>query len=192
TAQFHTYRMEVVAGGSVTVFYDDVPTLVGHTYLNDIEHISLPSVIWGEVSFAAYGSSDWLYVRHNAHATGCQPPACSGGVPGLVSWWPGDGNAMDLVRTNNGTLQNTAEFNAGFVGQAFDLNGSSDYVEIPDDSTLTPPSMTVTAWVDPATVSADGNGRVILSKYNSNNPSVNGVSWVLLMENTGILEFYVS
>ena len=45
-------------------------------------------------------------------------PVCA--VPfGLVSWWPGDGNANDVVSGNNGALQNGASFGAGEVGQAF-------------------------------------------------------------------------
>src|SRR5207245_1589335 len=41
-------------------------------------------------------------------------PVCA--VPfGLVSWWPGDGNANDVVDGNNGTLLNGAAFGAGEV-----------------------------------------------------------------------------
>src|SRR5438093_11150544 len=48
-----------------------------------------------------------------------QPPS------GLVSWWPGDGNANDIIGGNNGTLQNGATFAAGMVGQAFSFDGTS-------------------------------------------------------------------
>jgi hypothetical protein len=41
-----------------------------------------------------------------------QPPS------GLVSWWPGDGNAEDIVDGNDGVLQNGATFADGKVGQA--------------------------------------------------------------------------
>ena len=30
----------------------------------------------------------------------CFPPP-----PGLVGWWPGDGNTSDIIGTNNGALQ---------------------------------------------------------------------------------------
>jgi hypothetical protein len=49
----------------------------------------------------------------------------------LVSWWRGEGNCLDAVGTNNGTLQNGATFAAGRVGQAFSFDGTNDYVKIP-------------------------------------------------------------
>jgi len=44
-------------------------------------------------------------------AQSCVPPPA-----GLVSWWPGDGNANDIVGQNNGTLRGAATFIAGEVG----------------------------------------------------------------------------
>ena len=34
-----------------------------------------------------------------------QSPSCIVPPSGLVSWWPGDGNANDIHGTNNGILQ---------------------------------------------------------------------------------------
>jgi hypothetical protein len=48
----------------------------------------------------------------------CVPPPA-----GLVSWWPGDGNAQDIIGPNDGTLQGGATFAPGVVGEAFKLNG---------------------------------------------------------------------
>ena len=53
-----------------------------------------------------------------------QPPS------GLVSWWPGDGNANDIVDSNHGTLEGGATFAPGMVGQAFSFDGVDDFVEI--------------------------------------------------------------
>jgi hypothetical protein len=33
----------------------------------------------------------------------------------LVGWWPGDGNANDIVAGNNGTLQGNVTFVPGMV-----------------------------------------------------------------------------
>ena len=46
-----------------------------------------------------------------------QPP------DGLVSWWPGDGNANDIQSGNNGMLEGGAAFDVGMVEQAFSFNG---------------------------------------------------------------------
>ncbi len=60
-------------------------------------------------------------------AEGCAPPP-----PGMVSWWSGDNNALDMVGTNNGTPMNGATYAAGVVGQAFSFDGVNDYVSLAD------------------------------------------------------------
>lgn len=57
--------------------------------------------------------------------------SCVAPPSGLVSWWPGDNSALDIVGTNNGTLMNGATFAAGKVGQAFSFDGVNDYVTVP-------------------------------------------------------------
>jgi hypothetical protein len=47
---------------------------------------------------------------------------------GPIAWWPGDGNANDVVGPNHGTLHNGAGFVAGQVGQAFSFDGVNDFV----------------------------------------------------------------
>ena len=60
-------------------------------------------------------------------------PSCPNPPPGLVAWWPGDGNADDVLGNNDGILQNGASFGSGIAGggQAFRLDGVDDFVEIP-------------------------------------------------------------
>ena len=84
------------------------------------------------------------------------PPA------GMVSWWPGDGNANDIVGGNHGTLAGGATFAKGKVGQAFSLDGVDDYVG--DAGTLSSFSFiqntgvfTIDAWIrldDPNAIGA--------------------------------------
>jgi len=191
THNFHTYRIEATAdplgGANITVFYDGVSTLNGHTYYSPNDFGNVPRIVWGEASDAAEGISYWTYVRHNAHATGCRARSCGETPPGLVSWWSGDGNALDLRGMNNGSLANGAEYNAGIVSEAFDLNRSTrDYVAIPDSPMLnTPSAITLAAWVRTDDVTENG---VILSKYDSSGPQV---SWILQMIDSGKLEFVV-
>ena len=59
-------------------------------------------------------------------------PFCVSPPAGLVAWWPGEGNANDIAGTNNGTLEGGATFTNGEVGQAFDFDGSTGYVQVPD------------------------------------------------------------
>lgn len=48
---------------------------------------------------------------------------CTTPPPGLVSWWTGDENTVDIAGNNSGMLQNAA-YGSGEVGQAFSFNGS--------------------------------------------------------------------
>ena len=57
---------------------------------------------------------------------------------GLVSWWPGDGNASDIVDGNDGALENGATFAAGHVGQPRRVHAGVDReqfkpVRLPED-----------------------------------------------------------
>ncbi len=74
---------------------------------------------------------------------------CTAPPDGLVSWWRGENDAKDAFGINHGTLQNGATFAAGKVGQAFNLDGVDDFVNISDDSSLdfgpTSP-MTIDLW----------------------------------------------
>jgi len=68
--------------------------------------------------------------------------------PGLVSWWPGEGNANDAAGTNAGTPMNGVIFAPGMVGQAFSLSGNSAFIQIADAPNLRfTNAMTVEAWI---------------------------------------------
>lgn len=57
-----------------------------------------------------------------------QPPS------GMVSWWPGDGNARDIQDGNDGTL--TGDYATAVVGKGFKLDGTGDFVLVLDSSNL--------------------------------------------------------
>lgn len=59
---------------------------------------------------------------------------CLSAPLGMVNWWPGDGNAVDIVSANNGTLLGGVNFTNGLVGRAFSFDGSSGYVSVPHNS----------------------------------------------------------
>src|SRR2546425_5494647 len=77
-------------------------------------------------------------------------PVCVPPPSGMVSWWPGDGNANDIVDGNNGTLQGGATFAPGLVGQAFSLDGINAFVDAGNASNLQVSSgdFTVDTWVN--------------------------------------------
>lgn len=75
---------------------------------------------------------------------------CVSPPSGLVSWWPGDGNANDIQDGNNGTLQG-ATFTPGLVGQAFSFDGVNDYVAISNAPSLTlNAQFTIEFWMRPS------------------------------------------
>jgi hypothetical protein len=82
----------------------------------------------------------------NAVLTVNSLPPCAPAPAGLVGWWPAEGNANDIVGDNNGALSNGASFGPGEVGQAFTLNGTNQYIAIPDAPALRPASLTVEGW----------------------------------------------
>src|SRR5436190_18708546 len=67
-------------------------------------------------------------------------------VPGIVSWWHGDGDFDDAVGSNDGTNGGAVTFGAGVENQGFDLNGASgSFVEVPDAANL---EMTTALTID--------------------------------------------
>jgi hypothetical protein len=67
---------------------------------------------------------------------------------GLVSWWPGDGDANDIVGGDHGALQNGATFANGVVGQAFSFDGVDDFVSVPHAASQNiRAALTIDAWV---------------------------------------------
>ena len=94
------------------------------------------------------------------------PTNCVTPPSGLVAWWPGDGMALDVTGTNDGTLYNGAGYTTGKVGQAFNLDGSDDYVDIGDLAALdNAGEITVLAWVRKE--SADNPYAGFVGKYDN-------------------------
>jgi hypothetical protein len=112
----------------------------------------------------------------NLSAASCSPPA-----PGIVGWWPGEGNANDLIGTNNGALLGGATAGAaGEVGSAFSFDGTNSYVQFADSSVFHPSNLTVEAWVRFSSLDSAGSGgspageQYIIFKQNSLNGNFEG------------------
>ncbi|MGB2715170.1 MAG: Ig-like domain-containing protein [Vicinamibacterales bacterium] len=88
-------------------------------------------------------------------------------LAGLTSWWRGDGNALDAVGTNHGTLQNGAAYATGQFGQAFTFDGVDDQIVVPHNANLNAGTgITIAAWVNPTSI---GHARPIAQKRSSGN-----------------------
>jgi Concanavalin A-like lectin/glucanases superfamily len=75
---------------------------------------------------------------------------CTAPPPGMVSWWPGDGNTNDIRDGNDGSLQNGTTFSTGMVGQAFSFDGVDDFVQVPNAANLDferTDAFSIDAWI---------------------------------------------
>jgi len=86
---------------------------------------------------------------------------------GLVSWWRGEGNATDTQGRNNGTLQGSATYIPGLVGQAFNFdNATVQYVSVPSSSFLNIyGTHSVSFWVKLTTLPPTGKAYYVVSKW---------------------------
>ena len=107
----------------------------------------------------AYDSS--LSVLTNGTPFSQTTPSCVPAPSGLVSWWPGEGNANDVVGGNNGNPTGGITYAAGEVGQAFVFNGSTSYIPVPASPSLnnigaSGSGFTIECWIKAPNTSTDG------------------------------------
>ena len=83
---------------------------------------------------------------------------------GLVSWWPGDGNTIDIIGNNNGILENGAAFGAGRFDLAFKLDGVNDFVMVPHNPSLNfgTNDFTVSLWANFKSLSGE---QIFIEKW---------------------------
>ncbi len=91
----------------------------------------------------------------------CVPPPA-----GLVGWWQAEGNALDTVETNNGTLQGSAGYGPGEVGLlAFSFDGASGTMIVADSPSLRLTSqLTLEAWINTQRTNNGSPDQSIISK----------------------------
>jgi len=90
-------------------------------------------------------------------------PVCVVPPSGLLGWWTGDGNVVDIGGNHSGTLQNAAAYTNGEVGQAFSFSGNGDSVLV-NSPVYSPTSGTLMFWFQATaagtlTGSYDGTSR---------------------------------
>ena len=89
-----------------------------------------------------------IFILPIAGSAGAQG-TCIPRPAGMVSWWPGEGNALDFVHLNDGTPQGDVAFLPGLVGQAFSLDGVSASIVT---SLVLPSVGTFECWVNLASL----------------------------------------
>ena len=89
-----------------------------------------------------------LYAYEFEPPAGCTPPPV-----GIVSWWPAEGNANDIIGTNNGTAMGSLSYTNGKVGQAFVFAGSGEGVQLGNPTDLQLQDFTIETWIQRGSVS---------------------------------------
>jgi len=70
----------------------------------------------------------------------------------LMGWWPGDGNANDIVGGNGGTIQGAVTFDKGEVGEAFSFAGDGQVSILLPTFETNNSGFTIEAWINPRTL----------------------------------------
>src|SRR5207245_413467 len=97
-----------------------------------------------------------LYVTNNYGSTNSSaavltvnplPTNCVSPPPGIVSWWKGEGSAVDQIAANHGMLIGNTTFGPGQSGQCFVFDGNADAISIGNPTNLQLQNFTIEAWV---------------------------------------------
>src|SRR5882724_8882780 len=106
------------------------------------------------------------------------PQTCVPAPYGIISWYPGEGNAHDIIGNNNGGITGSVTFGPGKVHQAFWFHGQqNDGVNlgaVPAFDFTATSSFSIEAWANVATlpVQLPDDGYVIVAlNYNCNLPT---------------------
>jgi hypothetical protein len=111
-------------------------------------------------------------------------PQCVSAAPGMISWWPAEGDATDPFGGNNGVVEGTMAFAAGESGQAFNFIGTNGDIRVPASLTLdlgASDGLTVECWINPTNVTTghaiaefnNGTGGVGMHFWHSD-PGIGG------------------
>lgn len=102
-------------------------------------------------------------------------------VSGVIGWWPADVGAIDVAKGHNGTLKGGAVNGPGLINQAFVLNGSSAYIDVPDATSLNVRSndFTFALWVN---FKNTGGEQVLAEKWDESTRS--GWSFLKMPDNS--------
>jgi len=110
-----------------------------------IKYDSDGNLLW-EKDAAGISQMNWISMYDNTFNASDYLLSCVQPPSGLISWWPGDGNASDIIGGNDGAWNGTTEaYASGKVSQAFSFDGNSA-VYAPSPFPI-PSAGTVSVWV---------------------------------------------
>ena len=111
----------------------------------------------------------------------------------MIAHWSADGHADDDVAGRNGTLLNGAGYDAGLFGQAFRLDGTDDYVAVPDDDVWTfDGDFTLATWVNFAAIRTGSMGS-LPNVFLAHDQGPYGVpKWVFAYDGRSSLFFHIN
>jgi trimeric autotransporter adhesin len=142
-------------------------------YNNGVTKYSTSAVTWSSSSntIATVSSSGYASAASAGSATiraslgsltgsttlNVTQPACTAAPAGLIGWWTGDSNTIDIAGSHSGGLQNGATYGAGEVAQGLSLagNGASMLVNSP---VYSPTAGTLMFWFNPSSTGAITGG----------------------------------
>ena len=87
---------------------------------------------------------------------------CMTSPAGMTNWWPGDGNANDLVDSAQGTAHGAVTFGPGRVGSGFTFNGAGSVDFGTTAGNFGVADFTVSFWVK--TTATAGTGTALVEK----------------------------
>jgi uncharacterized repeat protein (TIGR01451 family) len=91
--------------------------------------------------------TDPSFANNVSELTVSAPFSCMPPPSGLLAWWPGDRDALDLAGAHHGSFQD-GFYARGMVGEAFAFDGFNSFLEVSDVSALRPTNLTVECWVN--------------------------------------------
>ena len=93
-------------------------------------------------------ASNEIQAIYNAGSAGkCTTTNCTPVPVGLVGWWQGEGNTLDQIGGNSGTLVGNTTYASAKVGQGFVFDGNADAVRVGNPTNLQFQDLTIEAWV---------------------------------------------
>ena len=103
-------------------------------------------------------------------------PTCVSASPGLVGWWPGEGDPSDHLHENNAIAHGSLGFAPGESGLAFAFNGTNAYLTVPARSNLdvgAGDGLTIECWIKPADISSSH----AIAEFNNGSGSIGLHFW---------------